>query len=113
MGRATDYSGLSSVEANIGRLPKRISYLRDERRTGRKRRSVFLIILAALIVYGSVTPDLESILPARTGKIVLQHGVIPGSSQTKVQGISSPGTYEAILMWPRNDGEMRWSTMSD
>ena len=46
-------------------------------------------------------------------KIVLQHGVIPGSSQTKAQGISSPGTYEASLMWPRNDGELRWNVMLD
>src|SRR5262245_8880958 len=46
-------------------------------------------------------------------KIVLQHGVIPGSSQTKAQGISSPGTYEASLMWPRNDGERQWNIMLD
>jgi hypothetical protein len=32
---------------------------------------------------------------------------------TKAQGISSPGTHEAILMWSRNDGELRWSIMSD
>ena len=44
---------------------------------------------------------------------LLQHGVIPGSSQTKAQGISSPGTYEASLMWPRNDGELRWNVMLD
>jgi hypothetical protein len=44
---------------------------------------------------------------------LFQHGVIPESSQTKAEGISSPGTYEAILMWPRNDGELRWSIMSD
>src|SRR6266446_7070382 len=42
---------------------------------------------------------------------LLQHGVVPGSSQTKAQGISSPGVYEAILMWPRNDGELRWCTI--
>jgi hypothetical protein len=35
------------------------------------------------------------------------------SCHMKAQGISSPGTYEAILMWPRNDGELRWSIMSD
>ena len=29
------------------------------------------------------------------------------------KGISSPGTYEASLMWPRNDGERQWNTMSD
>src|SRR3989440_997467 len=29
-------------------------------------------------------------------KILLQHGVIPGSCHTKAQGISSPGTHEAI-----------------
>src|SRR5262249_52413288 len=44
---------------------------------------------------------------------VLQHGVIPGSCHTKAQGISSPGRHEAILMWPRNDGELRWNIMSD
>jgi hypothetical protein len=44
---------------------------------------------------------------------VLQHGVIPGSSQTKAQRISSPGTYEASLMWPRNDGERQWNIMLD
>ena len=46
-------------------------------------------------------------------KIVLQHGVIPGSGQTKAQGISSPGTYEADLMWPRNDGERQRNIMLD
>ena len=35
------------------------------------------------------------------------------SCHMKAQGISSPGTHEAILMWPRNDGELRWSIMSD
>jgi hypothetical protein len=44
---------------------------------------------------------------------VLQHGVIPGSCHTKARGISSPGTHEAILMGPRNDGELRWNIMSD
>lgn len=29
------------------------------------------------------------------------------------KGISSPGTYEASLMWPCNDGERQWNTMSD
>ena len=52
------------------------------------------------------------ILQLRRGDF-LQHGVIPGSSQTKAQGISSPGAYEAILMWPRHDGELRWSIMLD
>jgi len=42
-----------------------------------------------------------------------QHGVIPGSSQTKAQRISSLGTDEAILMWPRNDGERQWNIMLD
>jgi hypothetical protein len=46
-------------------------------------------------------------------KILFQHGVIPGSSQTKAQGISSPGTYEAILVWPLNDGERQWNIMLD
>ncbi len=45
--------------------------------------------------------------------VVLQHGVIPGSSQTRAQGISSPGTYEASLMGPRNDGERQWNIMLD
>ncbi len=31
-------------------------------------------------------------------KILFQHEVIPGSSQTRAQGISSLGTDEAILM---------------
>jgi hypothetical protein len=44
---------------------------------------------------------------------LLQHGVIPGSCHMKAQGISSPGMHEAILMWPRNDGELRWNIMSD
>ena len=44
---------------------------------------------------------------------LLQHGVIPGSCHAKAQGISSPGTHEAILMGPRNDGELRWNIMSD
>jgi hypothetical protein len=43
----------------------------------------------------------------------LQHGVIPGSSQTKAQGISSPGMYEANLMWLLNDGERQWNIMLD
>jgi hypothetical protein len=46
-------------------------------------------------------------------KIVLQHGVIPGSCHTKAQGISSPRAHEAILMWPRKDGEQQWCTMLD
>src|SRR5262249_29671376 len=54
-----------------------------------------------------------SMLRARMVKILLQHGVIPGSCHTKAQGISSPGTHEATLMWPRNDGELRWNIMSD
>src|SRR6266851_5884419 len=61
----------------------------------------------------ALTPDLESILRTQTGKILLQHGVIPGSCPTKAQGISSPGTHEAILMWPCKDGELRWSIMLD
>src|SRR5262245_22573540 len=48
-----------------------------------------------------------------SGKRLLQHGVIPGSCHTKAQGISSPGTHEAILMWPRSDGEQRWNAMWD
>src|SRR6266480_1074773 len=48
-----------------------------------------------------------------SAKRLLQHGVIPGSSQTKVQGISSPRAHEAILMWPRKDGEQQWCTMLD
>src|SRR5215204_5401748 len=42
---------------------------------------------------------------------LLQHGVI--LEPDKGKGISSPGTYEASLMWPRNDGERQWNTMSD
>ena len=36
-----------------------------------------------------------------------------GIEPDKGKGISSPGTYEANLMWPRNDGERQWNTMSD
>ena len=36
-----------------------------------------------------------------------------GIEPDKGKGISSPGTYEAGFMWPRNDGERQWSTMSD
>src|SRR5260221_12220558 len=36
-------------------------------------------------------------------------GIVPHEGT----GISSPGTHEAILMWPRNDGELRWNIMSD
>ena len=36
-----------------------------------------------------------------------------GIEPDKGKGISSPGTYEASLMWPRNDGERQWNTMSD
>src|SRR2546430_3023632 len=57
--------------------------------------------------------DLESIFPTHMLKIVLQHGVIPGSCHTKAQGISSPRAHEAILMWPRKDGEQQWCTMLD
>jgi hypothetical protein len=44
---------------------------------------------------------------------LLQHGVIPGSCHTKAQGISSPGTHEAISMWPCNDGEQQWNATWD
>src|SRR5882757_3836527 len=36
-----------------------------------------------------------------------------GIEPDKGKGLSSPGTYEASLMWPRNDGKRQWSTMSD
>jgi hypothetical protein len=42
--------------------------------------------------------SLESMLLGKAPKIFFQHGVIPGSSQTTAQGISSPGIYEATLM---------------
>jgi len=45
----------------------------------------------------------RSILVKKAGPF--QHGVIPGSSKQRTRDISSPGTYEAGLMWPRNDGE--------
>jgi hypothetical protein len=35
------------------------------------------------------------------------------SCHTKAQGISSPGTHEAMLMWPCKDGERQWCTISD
>jgi hypothetical protein len=44
---------------------------------------------------------------------LLQHGVIPGSCHMKAQGISSPGTHEAMLMWPCKDGEREWRTILD
>jgi hypothetical protein len=44
---------------------------------------------------------------------LLQHGVIPEIEPDKGQGISSPGTYRASLVWPCNDGERQWCTMSD
>src|SRR5262245_21068947 len=49
----------------------------------------------------------------RRTKRLLQHGVIPGSCHTEAQGISSPGTHEAVSMWPRNDGEQQWNAMWD
>jgi hypothetical protein len=36
-----------------------------------------------------------------------------GIEPDKGKGISSPGTYEASLMWPCNDGELQWNIMSD
>ena len=36
-----------------------------------------------------------------------------GIEPDKGKGISSPGTYEASLMWPRIDGERQWNIMSD
>jgi len=36
-----------------------------------------------------------------------------GIEPDKGKGISSPGRYEASLMWPRNDGERQWNAMSD
>ena len=39
--------------------------------------------------------------------------IAAGIEPDKAQGISSPGTYEATLMWPCNDGERQWNTMSD
>ena len=60
--------------------------------------------------------DLESMFLVQLLKRLLQllqHGVIPGSCQTEAQGISSPGSIEASLMWPRNDGEPQCCTMSD
>jgi hypothetical protein len=36
-----------------------------------------------------------------------------GIEPDKGMGISFPGTYEANLMWPCNDGERQWNTMSD
>src|SRR3954462_13804325 len=34
-----------------------------------------------------------------------------GIEPDKGKGISSPGSYEASLMWPPNDGERQWNTM--
>jgi hypothetical protein len=68
---------------------------------------------------GNVIEAVESgdrqLIRVTAGKILpdnfrlLQHGVIPGSCHTKAQGISSPGTHEAIFMWPRKDGERQWN----
>jgi hypothetical protein len=44
---------------------------------------------------------------------VFTHGVIPGSSHTEAQGISSPGVDEAHLMGLCNHGGLQWSTMLD
>ena len=41
---------------------------------------------------------------------LFRHGA--GIEPDKGKGISSPGTYEASLMWPCNDGERQWNTMS-
>jgi hypothetical protein len=57
--------------------------------------------------------DFESIFRADMLKIVLQHGVIPGSSHNQTLRISSPGIDKAHLMGPCNHGEPQWSTMSD
>ena len=56
---------------------------------------------------------LESMLLIWVVEIVLQHGVIPGIVPDEGKRISSPETYGAGLMWPRNDGERRWTIMSD
>src|SRR5471030_1091589 len=44
---------------------------------------------------------------------LLQHGVIPGSSQTKARESALQERMRPTLMWPRNDGERQWNTMSD
>ena len=36
-----------------------------------------------------------------------------GIEPDKGKGISSPGTYEASVMWPPDDGERQWNSMSD
>ena len=61
----------------------------------------------------AITPNLESLFRARGPKIVLQHGVIPGSSQTKARESAFQERIGAILVWPCNDGERQWNTMSD
>ena len=66
------------------------------------------------IIPASMTQSMESPESLFAGVLKLfRHGVIPGSSQTKAQGISSPGTDEASLMRPRNDGERQWNIMLD
>src|SRR2546423_7760433 len=48
-----------------------------------------------------------------SAKRLLQHRVIPGSCHTKAQGISSPGTYEAIrcglAKMESNNGALYWA----
>src|SRR5258706_15185060 len=48
---------------------------------------------------------------ATVGNRVFTHGVIPGSRQTKARRISSPGSYEAILMWPLTMMESGYGTL--
>src|ERR1700684_2837085 len=54
------------------------------------------------MVLSPASPGTESVNVMRRNCRLFQHGVIPGSSQTKAQGISSPGANKASLMWPRN-----------
>ena len=61
----------------------------------------------------AVIRGITGITVRRPSQAFFRHGVIPGSSQTKAQGISSPGTDEASLMRPRNDGERQWNIMLD
>jgi hypothetical protein len=46
-------------------------------------------------------------------KRLLQHGVIPGPSHDKAQGISSPGQYRPASCGHHKDGERQWCTTLD
>ena len=46
-------------------------------------------------------------------KRLLQHGVIPGSSQTKARESALQECIRPSLCWSCNDGDRQWNTMLD